>query len=246
MGKSIKILIVEDEMLIAANISLQLSKIGYEVSGILTKGEDALIHIKESEPDIILLDINLKGNIDGIEMARIMQETNNIPIIYLTANADDENFQRAMATHPFAFIPKPFRNLDLQRAIELTISRLQNESISDKNSNKTNPKMVLQDSIFVRNHEKLVKVNIKDIFYIEAERNYCRIYSKGKEYLLVMTLKELDERLPPENFIRIHRSYIINLMHIDEVALSHVNIAKKAIPISKTTKEELLNRLHTI
>lgn len=241
-----KILIVEDEMVIAANISLQLSKFGYEVSGILPKGEEALIHIQESKPDIILLDINLKGAIDGIETAKIIQETTNIPIIYLTANADDDHFNRAMTTHPQAFIPKPFSNLDLKRAIELTINRLQNESHPEKNPPKTKSQLVVQDSIFVRNHEKLVKVYIKDILFIEAERNYCRIHSKGKEYLLVMTLKELDERLPPANFIRIHRSFIINLMHIDEVALTHVSVAGKAIPISKSTKEELLNRLHTI
>ena len=246
MDPSIKILIVEDEMLIAANISLQLSTLGYEVSGILPRGEEALVHIKESEPDIILLDINLRGDIDGIETARIIQETYSIPIIYLTANADDENFNRAMTTHPHAFIPKPFNNLDLKRAIELTLSRLQNESTFKKGAVKAQSRLVLQDSIFVRNHEKLVKVYIKDIFYIEAERNYCRIHSKGKEYLLVMTLKELDEKLPSGYFIRIHRSYIINLMHIDEIALSHVSIAKKAIPISKSTKEDLLNRLQTI
>ena len=92
----------------------------------------------------------------------------------------------------------------------------------------------------------MVKVNIKDILYIEAERNYCRIYSKDKEYLLVMTLKDMDEKLPQKHFIRVHRSFIVNLAQIDEVATSHIVIARKAIPVSKTLKEELLNRLQTI
>ena len=81
---------------------------------------------------------------------------------------------------------------------------------------------------------------------MEAERNYCRIYSKTKEYLLVMTLKDLDEKLPSNLFLRIHRSFIVNISHIDEIATSHVVISKKAIPLSKSLKEELLNRLHTI
>jgi len=91
-----------------------------------------------------------------------------------------------------------------------------------------------------------VKVPIENILYIEAERNYCRIYTKTKEYLLVITLKDMDEKLPTKHFLRIHRSFVVNISQIDEVATSHVVIAKKAIPISKTLKEELLNRLQTI
>lgn len=246
MNKKTKILIVEDEMIIAANISLQLSTLGYEVTGILSRGEEALLHIEQNQPDILLLDINLKGNIDGIETAQIMQKTFNIPIIYLTANADEVNFNRAKSTHPYAFISKPFKKLDLERAIELTINRVKSENEQGTTSvEKTDP-FILSDSIFVRHLEKMVRVDIKDILYIEAERNYCRIYSKVKEYLLVMTLKDLDEKLPQKHFIRVHRSFIVNLSQIDEVATSHIVIAKKAIPVSKSLKEELLNRLQTI
>ncbi len=247
MDKPIKILIVEDEMIIAANISLQVSKLGYEVLGILPRGEEALCFIKEAPPDIILMDINLKGSIDGIETARIMQQHHNIPIIYLTANADDEHFNRAKSTHPQAFISKPFNSLDLKRAIELTTSRVQNGGPEANRDPKTdNITLVLNDSIYIRNQEKLIKIFIADILYIEAERNYCRIYTKGKEYLLVMTLKDLDEKLPKEHFMRIHRSYIINIGHIDEIAISYVAVAKKTIPLRRSVKEELLQRLQTI
>lgn len=247
MGQPIKILIVEDEMIIAANISLQLSTLGYEVTGILPRGEEALLHIKEELPDIVLMDISLKGNLDGIETVQIMQNDFDIPIIYLTANADDVNFNRAKTTHPYAFISKPFRNLDLQRAIELTINQISCHKYSGNNATMSNnTSFILSDCIFVRHHEKMVKVDIKDILYIEAERNYCRIYSKGKEYLLVMTLKDLDEKLPDRHFIRVHRSFIVNISQIDEIATSHIVIARKAIPVSKTLKEELLNRLQTI
>ena len=112
-----KILIVEDEMIIAANISLQLNEFGYEVTGILSRGEDALVQVKEDTPDIVLLDIQLKGELDGIETARIMQEQYNIPIIYLTANADEANFNRAKETHPYAFISKPFKKLDFSEPL---------------------------------------------------------------------------------------------------------------------------------
>ena len=122
MDQATKILIVEDEMIIAANISLQLTSLGYEITAIIPRGEEALVHIKKNRPDIVLLDIRLKGEIDGIETAQIMQKSFNIPIIYLTANADDSHFNRAKTTNPYAFISKPFKKLDLQRAIELTIN----------------------------------------------------------------------------------------------------------------------------
>jgi DNA-binding LytR/AlgR family response regulator len=247
MKTPLKILIVEDEMIIAANISLQLTMLGYEVTGIIPRGEEALLHIKGQQPDIVLLDINLKGKIDGIETALIMQEDFNIPIIYLTANADEANFNRAKATNPYAFISKPFKKLDLQRAIELTSNHLKLENETKKKSSITTEEpLVLDDCIFVRHHEKMVKISIKDILYIEAERNYCRIYAKGKEYLIVTTLKDIDEKLPQDHFLRIHRSFIVNISQIDEIATTHVVVSKKAIPISKQLKSELLKRIHTI
>jgi DNA-binding LytR/AlgR family response regulator len=246
MSPKTKILIVEDEMIIAANISLQLTTLGYEVIGIIPRGEEALVHIEQQQPDILLLDINLKGGLDGVETAQIMQKKFNIPIIYLTANADEVHFNRAKSTNPYAFIAKPFKKLDLERAIELTLNRVNSEKAQNTDSiEKQNP-FILSDSIFVKHLEKMVRVDIKDILYIEAERNYCRIYSKQKEYLLVMTLKDINEKLPQKHFIRVHRSYIVNLSQIEEVATSHIVIAKKAIPVSKTLKEELLKRLQTI
>jgi DNA-binding LytR/AlgR family response regulator len=247
MEQPVKILIVEDEMIIAANISLQLSALGYEVTGIIPRGEEALEHVKQNKPDIVLMDIQLKGEIDGIETVRLMQQQQDIPVIYLTANADDAHFAKAKDTHPYAFISKPFKKLDLQRAIELTINHIQSKKIETSISNlQSGSSFVLSDSIFVRHHEKMVKVIIKDILYIEAERNYCRIHSKDKQYLLVITLKDMDEKLPQKHFIRVHRSFIVNVSQIQEIATSHIVIGKKAIPVSKALKEELLNRVQTI
>ena len=103
MEKINKILIVEDEMIIAANISLQLTNLGYEVTGIIPRGEEALVHIEQNLPDIILMDINLKGDIDGVEIATLIQKSYKIPIIFLTANSDEVNFNRAKATNPYGF-----------------------------------------------------------------------------------------------------------------------------------------------
>lgn len=238
-----KILIIEDEMLIGANISLQLSKLGYVVIGIIPRGEEAILFLKENRPDIILMDINLKGKLDGIETAQHIQKEYETPIIYLTANADEAHFNRAKSTKPYAFISKPFKKLDLQRSIELTLNQIKE---SRKSEGKTDSAYVLSDSIFVRRHDNMVKIDISDILYAEAERNYCRIYARDKEYLLVMTLKDLDEKLPGEHFIRIHRSFIINASQIEEVGNAHVVVNKKPIPLSKSYRDDLLRRLQMI
>ncbi len=247
MTSPTKILIVEDEMIIGANISLQLTTLGYEVSGIIPRGEEALVHIRQNKPDIILMDIQLKGSLDGVQTIQLMQKEFDIPVIYLTANSDDANFSRAKATNPYAFISKPFKKLDLKHAIELVVGRLQPTPTAEENAIPEDASsFILDDCIFVRNQEKMVRVNIQDILFIEAERNYCRIFTKGKEYVLVMTLKEMDDKLPSQHFLRVHRSFIVNMSQIDEIATSHLVIARKAIPISAELKKQLLQRIRKL
>ncbi len=247
MEKPTKILVIEDEMIIAANVSLQLTNLGYEVTAIIPRAEEVLPVIRVNQPDILLLDINLKGDIDGIDLAHLIQKEYKIPIIFLTANSDETHFNRAKAVNPYAFISKPFKKLDLQRAIELTIIRIQDDNELDKPITlETEMPFVLSDCIFVRSHDKMVKVFLNDILYIEAERNYCKIHCKDKEHLLVITLKDLEEKLTDNILLRIHRSFIVNLSHIDEIAASHVVIAKKAIPISVDLKKHLLQHIQKI
>jgi len=248
MDALIKILVVEDEMIIGAKISLQLTSLGYEVTGILPRGEEAIIHVEENRPDIVLLDINLKGKLNGIETALQIQKLADIPIIYLTANSDEATFNKAKASRPYAFISKPYKQLDLQRAIELTICRMaENETgpHADESSDDERP-FILSDRIFVRHREKMIKIIVAEILYIEADRNYCRIFTRNREYLLSITLKTIEEKLPGRIFLRTHRSYMINLAHVDEVAESHVIIAQKAIPLSAGLKEQLLQRIQTL
>ena len=249
MDTLIKILVVEDEMIIGAKISMQLTSLGYDVTGILPRGEEAILHVANNRPDIVLLDINLKGKLDGIETADQLQQYGHIPIIYITANSDEATFNRAKSTKPYAFIAKPFKQLDLQRAIELTISRMaenENGLPAEKNTEDEEQPFILSDRIFVRHKEKMVKIMVADILYIEADRNYCRIFTSTREYLLSITLKIIEDKLPSQLFLRIHRSYMINLAQVDEVAESHVMIAQKAIPLSAGLKEQLMERIKTV
>lgn len=248
MDNLIKILVVEDEMIIGAKISMQLTNLGYDVTGILPRGEEAILHLRDNKADIVLLDINLKGGIDGIETATQIQKESNIPVIYLTANADEATFNRAKTTRPAAFIPKPFKQLDLQRAIELTISRMARDEVKTTTENNViiEQPVILSDRIFVRCKERMIKIMVADILYIEADRNYSRIFTGSKEFLLSATLKAIEEKLSKNLFVRIHRSYLINLAHVDEVAESHVVIMQKPIPMSAGLKDHLLERIQTL
>lgn len=252
MDTAIKILVVEDEMIIGAKISMQLTTLGYEVTGILPRGEEAILHVQENKPDIILLDINLKGKLDGIATAALLQQQHDIPIIYLTANSDNATFNRAKPTRPAAFISKPFKQLDLQRAIELTISRMADSNHTVNTGSENNAAggeeqpHILSDRIFVRHKEKMVKIMVTDILYIEADRNYSRIFSRDKEYLLSVTLKMIEEKLSMQHFLRIHRSYLVNLNHVDEVAENHALIAHRSIPFGAGMREQLMQRMRTL
>ena len=252
MDTFIKILVVEDEMIIGAKISMQLTNLGYEVTGMLPRGEEAILHVEENRPDIILMDIHLKGKLDGIATATEIQKLGDIPIIYLTANSDDATFSRARISRPYAFISKPYKQLDLQRAIQLTISRMaEKETGTQKEENPglhpaDEKPFILSDRIFVKHREKMIKIIIADILYIEADRNYSKIFTKTKEYMLAITLKTIEEKLPGRIFLRTHRSYIVNLAHVEEVGDGYLIIALKSVPLSAGLKDQLLLRIQTL
>ncbi len=121
MGKE-KILIVEDESIIALDIENMLKGLGYSVPAVLNRGEDAVKKSEEIEPDLVLMDINLKGTMDGVKAAEIIHTRLNIPVIYLTAYSDNETLQRATKTNPYGYIPKPIDCLELHTLIVLTLS----------------------------------------------------------------------------------------------------------------------------
>ena len=153
MKNKVRILVVEDDMIIAAHICLQLTNLGYEITGIETRGEEAVVHANVNTPDIILMDVNLRGNLDGIETAKMIQQKINIPIIYLTANTDEASFQRAKETHPYAFIPKPLNSVQLQRTFALVVEQLKENKRETLNADL--PIEVLDDRIFIRYNGKM-------------------------------------------------------------------------------------------
>ena len=130
--QSVKILIIENQLIIAADVSLQLSKLGYDVIGINRRKEDAIKTIQSNRPDIVLLNIGLQGKADGLMAARIILETFQIPVVFISTHTNKATFLRAINAQPYAFISIPFERKDLQRGIELALNRMDRERLQSK------------------------------------------------------------------------------------------------------------------
>jgi len=244
---NIRILIVEDEPIIAADLADRLIEMGYDIAGQCSSGEEALELVQRIQPDLILMDIQLDGALDGIETAAQITRKQNIPLIFLTSNSDDSTFDRAKATMPAAFLSKPFRGKDLKHAIELAIGQASKSTSSVSAAPDAEQTYLFQDRIFIKSKDRLVRLFLHDILWLEADDYYCRLATPGKEILITQTLKQIGETLADiPGLMRVHRSYIVNLAHVEEIGDTSVRIGKKQIPINKTSRNDIIARLQRI
>lgn len=243
-----KILMIEDDMIIAADISMQLTKLGYDVIGISTRAEDALKILESNRPDIVLMDIVLTGKMNGIEAAKIILEKFQVPVIFLTSNADDVSFQQALTAKPYAFIAKPFQKSHLERTIRLALQRIAVEQESAPVTDASDHVSAMEDRLFIRSKGQMVKVLLKEILYAEADRNYCKMFTENESYLLSVPLRNIEAQLPADQFIRVHRSFVVNLQKIDAISEYHeyLTIQSIQIPIARRIREEVVKRLRMV
>lgn len=232
MSRQANIIIVEKDIPMAAKLSLQLDSLGYNITGIFSRAKDALHYLEQEIPDLILLDDQLKGQLNGIE-ALDSKIQHSSPIIY---------FNRFTAEKINKILPKRL----LRKRAALKKSSEKPDKSTKEDYQLSNDHQILNDRIFVRHCDKMVKISLDDILYFEADRNYCKVFSKERQYLLVTTLKEVDAKLTDKRFLRIHRSYIANLSHIDEIGGNHVVIHSHSLPLSKNLRPELFKYLQVI
>jgi two-component system, response regulator PdtaR len=122
-----RILVVEDDRIIARSLVMILERLGYEVTALASTGQAAIREAEETKPDLVLMDIVLDGEMDGIEAARVIRSHLSIPVIYSTAYSDRATRERADATQPFGYLSKPIMKNDLRRMIEQALSSAQGE-----------------------------------------------------------------------------------------------------------------------
>ncbi len=245
--KKTHILLAEGEPIAGADLKDQLQEMGYIVTGPFSQGENAVNSLNSGYPDLVILDIQLAGKWDGIETAKRILTKQKLPIIFLSSNSDADTFAKAKDTAPVAFMSKPFRIRDLKYTIELALENSEKEPKDTKPIKSPECTPCLSDRLFIKTKDRMERVFFDDILWVEAEDYYCKIISKENDILLTQNLGKLSEALEnrPE-FIRVHRSFIVNLKHVEQIRELHLHIGTKQIPLSKSSKEELMSRLRKI
>ncbi|HRN40448.1 MAG TPA: response regulator [Vicingus sp.] len=246
------ILVVEDESIVSKDIQQSLKKLGYNIVGAASTGEKAIEIANETKPDLVLMDIMLKGEMSGIETAEKIKETLSIPVIYLTAYADENTLAKAKVTEPYGYIIKPFKEIDLHTSIEMALYKhgKEQEIVKERDflyslvENKEGDDSV----IFVKSNSRLVKVKSTDILFVEALKDYVVINLGDVRYTIHSTMKDIEKKLPSNDFIRVHRSYIVRLDKINAIEQTNIVMegGKKLIPIGGSYKDDLFNKIKTI
>jgi len=244
-----KILIVEDEAIVAKDISVCLNKIGYEVLDTFSRAEKALDFIDKNKPDLVLMDIMLAGNLSGIDASAKIKEEHDIPVVFLTAYADEKTISKAKVTEPYGYIIKPFKEIDLRTSIEMALYKFKKEKEKLEGldqSRLTNDSIVAKEFIYVKSNSKLVKVQNDNILFIEALKDYVIIHTAEERFTIHSTMKDIEKKLPSEVFMRVHRSFILNLKKIKSIESSIVILEQtnKKVPIGGSYKDSLFKRLN--
>ena len=243
---TVNILIVEDEGIVALELQESLQQEGFGVAAIVDNGPEALELIKSEDIDLVLLDINIKGAWDGIETAVQLRRQKNIPFIYVTAYADSNTFERAKTTMPSAYLVKPFRINDLRKAIELAMfhfTQLQEsyqvakEKLSKKESGDLEGILHFNNAIFIKQNYKYNKIAYDDIRYFRADGNYTFIETVSKKYIVKYSLQNLVDIFSADKFIRVHRSYAINMNYLTSFNENCLYLNEEEIPIGRNYKE---------
>ncbi len=247
----LKILVVEDESIVAKDIQNSLKKLGYTVPTVVASGEKAIEEVEQSRPDLVLMDIMLKGDINGVEAANAIRENYDIPVIFLTAYADDNTLSKAKIAEPYGYIIKPFKEKELQTTIEMAMYKHEKDSLVKRErdlyhsivENKES-----KDSIFVRADYRLNKIKFEDVFFVEALKDYVVINTSDNIYTTHTTMKEMIRILPAKDFVRVHRSFIVRLDKIFSIKYPDLVIEgkMKVIPIGGLYRKELFSRLNLI
>ena len=231
-----KILIVEDEPIVADDIALSIEEMGYEVAGICDSGDQALQELSSSTPDLVLLDINLKGQKDGIQIAHEINSKYAIPFIFISSLFDNTTIQRAKNTLPAGYIVKPFKEADLRIHVELAFNKVRIEVDEIQ-------RPVDDQNLFVRQNGAMVKLDFQSVRYVQADDNYSVFHTEKEKHVVSNTLKEIEERLVPAGFCRLHKTYLVNLSKIDRIEHSVVFVGEEMIPIGKVYRKAFFERL---
>lgn len=243
--EQVRILVVEDEIVVAMSLVEMLEDLGYDVCESAIGYSEALEILEQEQPDLALLDITLGGAKSGIDLATVIRQRYEMPIIFLTSHHDKETVHRAMAVKPNGYLVKPFKEEDLYTSIEAALVNYSSKAPTPELNTpapaltETAPVLV-KDSIFVRTGNLYVKVRVDEILWVESDKNYVVIVVPGHRYSVRSSFKAMLAELPPNQFVQCHKSYAINIQRLEALNHSVVVMEGKAeVPLSRNHRDNV-------
>lgn len=231
-----------------------LEEIGYEIVDNVIVYEQAIEVLKAQRVDLVLIDIILASDKTGIDLGKHIRQNYNIPFIFVTSNSDRATVENAKTVKPNGYLVKPFEQQDLYTSIEIALSNFiasgGNTSASNLEPDEDSDGIalsnsILKDSIFVKKQHLYYRIQFQDIHYIKADNVYLEVNTSDKKFLVRSPLKDYLEKLPKDKFYRAHKSYIVNVDHIDAINSKDIMINNTLIPISKDFKEFILSSMNS-
>ncbi|MDN3669009.1 response regulator [Echinicola jeungdonensis] len=247
--KEERILIVEDDPDIAENIEEILELLGYVNIDIANSANQAIKVIKKYRPDLVFMDIKLKGDKDGIELGEIIQQMVDAPIVYVTSYSDPTIIERAKRIHPAGFIVKPFNTNDIHAIVEIVLYNRRTNVTQPDGAAKPpleSPYLVT-DAVYIKSDNAYERVEYEDIYYVEANGNMVTIYTKNRNYTIRKSMKDMEEKLPSQQFLRVQKSYIVQLGQIESFSTREINLKTGAtVQVGRQYYNSFLAKLNTI
>jgi DNA-binding LytR/AlgR family response regulator len=235
-------LIVEDDLQIAESLSDILEILDHKVVGIAESYEEGVKLLEEGDIELALLDIQLNGEKSGIDLAERIKNDFQVPFVFTTAYADKETIQKASLHSPYGYIVKPYGMKDINAGIEIAIQNHKNFSTTGDDQGA----VFNAESLFVKSNSRIVRINTEDILFIEAKGDYAVFKTVDKGYIVSTTFKNVEEKLDVNKFVKVHRSYIVNVDKVVDIEENNLLINEQVIPISRSQKANLLKKLNMI
>ena len=229
MQAKIKVLIIEDEWLVAEHLRKLITNAGYEVVGLAHDEKRAYEMLLEKKTDLVMLDIRLNGIDAGLALGAFIHRNLDVPFIYLTAFSDFETMHAAIECEPSAYLVKPFQQAELFAAIALAVINHNKKKQTNENKDK---QYIMSFDV---NRSK-IEVNLYQLMYVEAEKNYCKLVFIREEFLIRESMTNMEARLP-DFFLRIHKSYIVNRLFIENLQNEQLTVANKQLPIGRNYEQ---------
>lgn len=240
MGK-IKVLVVEDEIIIADNICDTINDLGFEALEPALCYSEAIALIETEMPDIAILDIHLSDKKTGIDLAERINKDYHFPFIFLTSNTDTATLNEAKKVMPSAYLLKPFSKEELYTTVEIVYNNFLMKEVEIKSKNQ-----IVSNALFIKDKGAMVKLFFDEILYLKSSHVYIEIVLKNKKTHVVRgSLNDIINNLN-DKFVQVHRSYIVNIDFLQKIDNNALVIQDVSIPVSKKYKESIFQNINII